>query len=332
VPLVAPPKREFIHGLLEHPEWIIWRSETPGQKAPDPSVYATQILPVYGLLNYGLPKVREYVVSMVDRMVRRYGIRYIRYDCNIAPLIYWESVDQPHRRGAAQIRHVEGLYEVLERIRKLHPDLLLEGCASGGRRIDLQTARHFHSFWISDHTYDPHIVRWHLHGIQHFLPGNYAYACYVLPLPNRKQFDLSDLSFQSFFGGAFGTGGRIDEWPAELAARARTHVRVYKTIRKYLLEDFFPLTPQPQTLESWQAWQFHDPRLDEGFVQIFRLESTEEQQAFALKALNASAVYQCMDAYTLEMWKQSGRELTSEGIKLAVPRMASRVVLYRKTG
>ena len=64
----------------------------------------------------------------------------------------------------------EGFYQVIDWIREHHPATVLEACASGGRRVDLETASRFHTFWISDHTIDPDIVRFHLEGMNYFLP------------------------------------------------------------------------------------------------------------------------------------------------------------------
>ena len=40
-----------------------------------------------------------------------------------------------------EIRYVEGLYELWDELRARHPGLVLDDCASGGRRIDLETCR-----------------------------------------------------------------------------------------------------------------------------------------------------------------------------------------------
>jgi alpha-galactosidase len=38
-----------------------------------------------------------------------------------------------------EIRYVEGLYRMWDDLRKTHPRLFMDNCASGGRRIDLET-------------------------------------------------------------------------------------------------------------------------------------------------------------------------------------------------
>ena len=310
------PERVHKDSLLakQHPDWVIW---LPNSR--------------YGLLDYGRPEVEEWVRSLLDRYIRELGIRYIRYDFNIDPLAYWAAHDQPERKGISQIRHLEAFYRLIDWIRTRHPETVLEGCASGGRRIDLETARRFHTFWISDHTEDPQIVRFHLEGLNYFLPGNYHYVCYALPLPHQKGFTSPDIAFQSFFGGAFGTGGRIDDWPRTMKDQARRQVEVYKRIRNFLLEDYYPLTPQPRDLDAWEAWQFHNPKTGEGFVQAFRLGSAVGSMNFALKGLESGATYRFSDPDSGRIWRVSGAKAASEGIRFELTPSSSRVLIYQKS-
>jgi alpha-galactosidase len=321
----------------EHPDWILWkRASTP--EAWWSESWMRDILPEaaglgsaqnYGLLDYGRPEVREWVRNLLDRYIRSYGIKYIRYDFNMDPLPFWDAHDAPHRRGITQLRHIEGFYSIIDWIRERHPDTVLEGCASGGRRIDLETARRFHTFWLSDYTVDPAIVRFHLFGINQFLPGNYHYVQYTLPAPHQKSLQPDDLGFQSLFGGALGTGGRIELWPQEMKERVRRHVAVHKTLRRYLLEDYYPLTPQPGDLESWSAWQFHDPVDHSGFIQTFRTRTADAMRRFTMRGLDARARYRFTDAYSGETFEVIGSEAMGPGVRVEQAPMSSRVFIYQ---
>ena len=297
----------------QHPDWVIW---LPGGVSKDS----------YGLLDYGRPEVQAWVERVMGRYISELDIRYIRYDFNIDPLPYWDGKDTEGRRGISQIRHMEGFYKVIDWVREHHPKTVLEGCASGGRRIDLQTARRFHTFWISDHTYDPDLVRWHLHGLNHFLPGNYLYVCYSLPNPDVQP----ESSFQGFLGGAFGTSGRIDEWSPAAKQRAARHVAVYKELRNFLMKDYYPLTPQSRELKSWEAWQFNDPNSGEGFVQAFRLGSQEPSTAFRLHALEPNTIYEFSDVYSGKSVEVPGISAMEQGVAFQLEPGASKVLRYRK--
>jgi len=305
-----------------HPDWVLW---LPPNATQNPHFEN----PNYGLLDYSQPEVREWVRTMLDSYIRKLDIRYIRHDFNLSPLPYWERKDTTDRRGITQIRHIEGFYQVIDWIREHHPQTVLEGCSSGGRRIDLETASRFHTFWISDQTIDPDIVRFHLEGMNYFLPGNYGYVCYALPLPAQKEFQATDFGFQSFFGGAFGTGGRIDNWTGKMKGQAQRHVEVYKKIRKFLVEDYYALAPEPRDLYGWEAWQFHDPSTSEGFVQVFRANSAEPSNHFALQALKPHESYQFTDPYSGKMFQIAGADVISEGLVFNIPKKSSRILIYK---
>ena len=49
-----------------------------------------------------------------------------------------------------EIRHIEGLYAMWDELRQRHPGLAIDNCASGGRRIDLETTMRSFPLWRSD--------------------------------------------------------------------------------------------------------------------------------------------------------------------------------------
>ena len=74
-------------------------------------------------------------------MLTREGIDLYRQDFNIDPLAYWRANDAPDRQGLTEMRHVEGYLAYWDELRRRHPGLLIDSCASGGRRNDLETLR-----------------------------------------------------------------------------------------------------------------------------------------------------------------------------------------------
>jgi alpha-galactosidase len=267
---------------------------------------------------------------MMERYIRELDVRYLRHDYNQNPLAYWNAHDEPGRNGMRQIRHLEGLGEVIDRLRRQHPQVVLEGCASGGRRIDLETIRRFHTTWIGDHTLDPRTVRWNLHGLHHFLPGNYLYVAYSWPMPYQSAEDLTAASLMPFLGGAFGTSGRLDRWSASFRTIAARHFAVHRKLRPLLMEDYYPLTRQVGDDVSWAAWQFHNPRTGEGFVQAFRMDSAQGLRRFPLRALEAAATYEFRDPLGEVVFNTTGAEAASTGIAFRLDRHGSQIWMYTR--
>ena len=56
------------------------------------------------------------------------------------------------RRGMNEAGYVRGLYELWDSVRNSHPNLIIDNCASGGRRHDLETMTRSIPLWPSDYS------------------------------------------------------------------------------------------------------------------------------------------------------------------------------------
>lgn len=105
-----------------HPEWIL------GGKNG-------------GLFNLGNSEARNWLTNHVDKLLTDQGIDLYREDFNIDPLSFWLANDTEDRQGITEIRYVEGHLAYWDELLRRHPDLIIDSCASGGRRNDLETMR-----------------------------------------------------------------------------------------------------------------------------------------------------------------------------------------------
>ena len=123
----------------EHPEWVI----SPGKDGG-------------GLFNLGMPEAREYMTRYLKAVIQEYGLACLRIDYNIDPLPFWEFLNHqaPDRVGIAEVRYVEGLYQMWDDLLEAYPHLFIDNCASGGRRIDLEACSRSIPLWRSDNTCD----------------------------------------------------------------------------------------------------------------------------------------------------------------------------------
>ena len=149
-------------------------------------------------------------------------------------------------------------------------------------------------------------------------------------LVRQPDFVLPDMTCQTCFAGAMGLHGRLHEWPPAVRETVRRNVEVFKKLRRFLAEDFYLLTPQARTLETWTGWQFHDPKTQEGFVQAFRLRAREPTAEFPLHGLDPAAAYQFTDPYTGQSLDALGPAVLGRGLKFHLSPMSSRVLIYEK--
>jgi hypothetical protein len=80
----------------------------------------------------------RYMTRFLSAVQKNYELTVLRFDYNIDPAAFWIANDGPDRDGVTERLCVEGLYTMWDEILASHPGLLLDSCASGGRRIDLE--------------------------------------------------------------------------------------------------------------------------------------------------------------------------------------------------
>lgn len=146
-------RKRFPHGLKVVTDYIRSRGMIPGvwlepevmgihcelaQKVPQEWFFTRYGRPVYDRsrfqLDYRNPDVRSHMDGVVDRLVREYGVGYIKMDYNIEPGTGTENyADSP---GAGLLDHERAYLKWLDGIFERYPDLVIENCASGGLRMD----------------------------------------------------------------------------------------------------------------------------------------------------------------------------------------------------
>lgn len=89
------------------------------------------------VLSLALPEVRENLFQQVSAILSEYPIDYVKWDHNrLLPVV---DADQ-----------TRGIYDLLDRLRAVHPTVEIESCASGGGRIDAGILARTHRVWLSD--------------------------------------------------------------------------------------------------------------------------------------------------------------------------------------
>jgi len=285
-----------------HPEWVL------GGKAG-------------GLFNLGNPQAREWLTEHVDKMLTGQRIDLYRQDFNMDPLGHWRSNDGPDRQGITEIRHVEGYLAYWDELRRRHPDMPIDSCASGGRRNDLETLRRAVPLLRSDYRFEPVGTQGHTYGMAFWIP---YYGTGV--------FDADDYVVRSHWCPWLGIGRNEPRKQGLDWTRYHRMVADWRKVAGYFLGDYWPLTPYSLDNGVWMAWQFDRPDLGEGLIQAFRrAESSYESARFKLRGLEPDARYTLTDLDAGRPRQLSGRELAEKGLLVtAANRPSAVVILYKK--
>lgn len=127
----------------KHPEYVI------GLDREKVSLHRHQLM-----LDFTNPEVVDYIYKQMCDVIDKYKIDYIKWDHNRDLKECYVPRLGKDKQGEVTHRMVLGYYDLLERITKRYPDIMIEGCASGGGRFDLGTLYYCPQIWCSDNT-DP---------------------------------------------------------------------------------------------------------------------------------------------------------------------------------
>lgn len=284
------------------------------------------------LLDLGNPAARRHILDLVSGMVAEVGIDVYRQDCNIAPLPYWRAADEPDRIGMHEIRHVEGLYALWDELRARHPGLAIDNCASGGRRLDLETTARAFPLWRSDYT---DVVALHagyalqigaqcqVGGLSRWVPLHAAAVWTFAPYDFRSSMAAGVIPYTDILAS---------DYPAQAAGAALAEL---KRLRPLWLGDFRTLLPLTAAAHDWAAYQCDRPDLGAGFaVFLRRHESPYPTCACGLWGIDPTGQYEVRSSPTFEPGppvRMGGSDLSRLEVAVA-DRPGSLLVEYRRLG
>ncbi|MER2150850.1 MAG: alpha-galactosidase [Candidatus Limivicinus sp.] len=215
-----------------HPDWAL---TSPGA---DAFLSRNELL-----LDLTKPEVRDYIVESVSAILDRAEIRYVKWDMNRPSPV----------TGNKAYEYILGLYEVLHRIFDPRPQILLEGCASGGNRFDLGMLCFAPQIWGSDDT-DP-IERLDIQDGLFCLYPPSTVGAHISAAPHAQTLRHTPLSTRAnaAFFGAFGVEFDLDGMKPVEAAELKESIAWYKEHRKTFQFGRFSRNRAEEGALCWQV-------------------------------------------------------------------------------
>ena len=285
------------------------------------------------LLNLGNPDARHWLTEHIDDLITREGIDLYRQDFNIDPLAFWHADDEPDRQGITENRYVCGYLAYWDELIRRHPNMLIDSCASGGRRNDLETMRRAVPLWRSDYAYEPIGHQCMTYGISLWLPyhGTGTVASSAAPYYGGGFTNVEPYAFWSNTAPSLGSG--IDFRIREIDYDAlRTLYHQWLELRKSYYDDFYPLTPYTQAEDKWIAWQFNAPDRATGAVQAFRRGQCPEAAVhLPLHDLNPESTYTIRILGHKDSTQSTGSELMQNGLPIILKNKPDATVIIYHT-
>lgn len=260
-----------------------------------------------GLLKLNEPAVLQWLINHIDKLIVEQGIDLYRQDFNMDPLDSWRENDTEDRQGITEIRHIENYYAYWDELRRRHPDMLIDSCASGGRRNDLETLRRAVPLLRSDYIMEPTGNQCHTWALSSWLPF------YGTGSSKTDEYNIRSTLCPHYIACWDQRDDTID------FGRIKQMVDQWKEFGPCYFGDYYPLTSYTLRHDQWVAWQFHKPDTDEGIVQAFRRQdSPYESVSVPLSGLIASQSYRVFNVDRPDDGYETDGATLMNGLQIAI--------------
>ena len=222
----------------------------------------------------------------------------------------------------AEIRYVEGHLALWDELIQRHPGLWIDTCASGGRRIDLETLSRSVPLWRSDsQCCGKAMTSWD----QVQTAGLSLYV----PFHSAGVWGFDPYTFRSVAttGTNLCPDTRSKDFPAE---QAKAAIAEAKSLRPFYQGDYYPLLPITLDETQWAGWQFDRPDLGKGFAVFFRRPQSPYTAAeIRLRGIDPKANYEITFVDSKKQATMPGADLAKLCVEIGSAR-GTMLVLYRK--
>lgn len=277
-----------------HPDWAI---NVPGR-------YPTQIRNQF-VLDLSRSEVCEYIIKSISNVLSEANIAYVKWDMNRA------ITDMPYE--GYNHKYTLGFYKIMDAITGAFPDILFEGCCSGGGRFDAGVLAYMPQIWTSDNS--DAIARLK---IQYSTSIGYpvsAISAHVTASPNHLNGRVTSLKTRAdvAYAGIFGYELDITEMTPEELDETKEQIKLNKKLRQLMREgDFYRLLSPYET--NYCSWEMISKDKSEVFVFACKILATVNTKDERIKLIGLDENEEYTEAETGKIY--GGDELMYYGIKV----------------
>ncbi len=297
----------------QHPDWRLLPTSTP----PELRYMEND---GFLLVDFANAEAKAWAIESISQAITDNQITIYRQDFNEYPEYFWHTDESAESIGLNEIRYINGLYAFFDELMRRHPDLIIDNCASGGRRMDFEMMRRSVVLWRSDSCWDattyPRNVQAMSHGLSHWIP-----------LHGLGSVSTEDVPLRSGMGAC--ASFAINYRDAAAVAALRKHLSNYLPIRELFTKDYYPLSAWTEDPNAWLIYQFHDSENSRGMVQAFcQAPDAKPLPLVRLRNLHPEQIYTLSDwDHPQDKTQRSGKVLMEEGVPWKVQDAGQAIVI-----
>ncbi|KAF2032374.1 alpha-galactosidase [Setomelanomma holmii] len=233
-PEMVNPNSTLYH---EHPDWVLYAGKHQR------TLTRNQLV-----LNVGLPEVQDFIIGFVSRILDSANIQYVKWDNNRG----MHELSHP----SDNYKYMLGLYRVIDNLTTKYPDVLWEGCASGGGRFDPGLLHYWSQHWTSDNTDAANRLTIQM-GTSLVYPPS-AMGCHISAIPNgltSRNISIEYRGHVAMMCGSFGLELNPSELSPEEASAVPSIMAEAERVNPVVINGSFYRLAHPDS-SNWPGVQF----------------------------------------------------------------------------
>ncbi len=263
----------------------------------------------FGMWNMANDEACDYLCNLIASSLKENGVSVYRQDFNFDIKSFWEKADRElygGRKGICENRYITNVYRYLDYLTENVDGLIIDNCASGGRRLDLEMTRRSVPVWRSDYNCAPH---------DDLLEATQAQTynlSFWLPISGTIRYSESEYA------------SRTGIIPCTVETFGTVHSEdfaKYTEQREMMVGNFYPIECGGYDGDKILAMQYssYDARSGEALI-YKRADVNENEYTLKLNGLYENTVYTVYDFDNPEkIYEMTGKSLMNDGLKLLLP-------------
>ena len=287
-----------------HPDWAF---RLPGKQ---PVLGRSQLV-----LDFTRQEVRDAIFQQIAKVIDSANIEYIKMDMNRSICEAYSAVADRQNYGELTYKYVLGVYAFLEKLQARYPDLLIEGCGSGGCRFDAGMMYYTPQIWTSDNT--DAIERLSIqYGASFGYPVS-VIGSHISAVPNHQNGRTTDIRTRGVvaMSGNFGYELDLTKLGSDEKEQIKSQIQTFKEDWQVIHNGSYYRCTDPRVHDEYVAWNMVSPDQSEALLNLVTTNTYGNSLPIYVKCkgLPANRLYYCRE--TQETY--SGTVLKTIGIPVS---------------
>ena len=265
----------------DHPDWLLKKSDNE-----------------HAIINLGNKDCVEWLSERFTSIIKEAKATIYRQDLNKEPGPHWEWFDDTDREGSTENLHVQGYLKLWDNLIEKNPGLLIDTCAGGGRRNEMEALRRSVPLHYTDIAYGVHPVK------QKQFRYMYEWIPYFRSMANDWRNENDEYQYfppKEKGVNSFSLHNAIAPviWPPIGPSSTKENLKLVKDFlvvwekasRLLLKGDYYPLTECRGLTNDVYALQFDDTETKTGFIQVINNIDNEKSEFTFMPKLEENRNY-----------------------------------------